>query len=59
MTVQALCSILIIFTCLGYWKSHGISCGLESGLPAYGILHRIPKFQIYSFSRSRDMEGVA
>ena len=31
--VQALCSISIIFTCPGYWKSQGISCGLESGHP--------------------------
>jgi len=31
--LQALCSILIIFTCPGYWKSQGISCGLESGHP--------------------------
>ena len=29
----ALCSISIIFTCPGYWKSQGISCGLESGHP--------------------------
>jgi len=32
-TVQALCSISIIFTCPGYWKSRGILCGLESGHP--------------------------
>jgi len=38
VTVQALCSILIIFTCPGYWKSQGISCGLESGHPVMTVL---------------------
>ena len=38
-TVQLLCSISIIFTCPGYWKSRGISCGLESGHPVLQVMH--------------------
>jgi len=35
-------SISIIFTCPGYWKSQGISCGLEIG-------HLVDTFQLIIF----------